>query len=77
MTRRTPLPLLLAVASAVALAACGSSGNDDNNSTGKEDQAFDGALKFSRCMRAHGVDMPDPQRGAGGGILLKSGRRGP
>lgn len=31
----------------------------------------DQALKFAKCMRAHGVDMPDP--GAGGGIMLRRG----
>jgi hypothetical protein len=38
----------------------------------KEEQAkfLDQALKFARCMRAHGVDIPDPQAG-GGGILVK------
>jgi hypothetical protein len=77
MTRRTPLPLLLAVTSALALAACGSSDNDNNSSASREDKAFDGALKFAQCMREHGVDMPDPQRAAGGGIMLKSGKRGP
>jgi hypothetical protein len=77
MTRRTPFPLLLAVTSALALAACGSSDNDNNNSGSREDKAFDGALKFAQCMREHGVDMPDPQRGSGGGIMLKSGKRGP
>jgi hypothetical protein len=37
----------------------------------KAEQArfLDAALKFSRCMRAHGVDIPDPQA-TGGGILL-------
>jgi hypothetical protein len=77
MTRRTPLPLLLAVTSALALTACGSSDNDNNSSASREDKAFDGALKFAQCMREHGVDMPDPQRAAGGGIMLKSGKRGP
>jgi hypothetical protein len=29
-------------------------------------QAQQNALKFARCMRAHGVDVPDPQPGSGG-----------
>jgi hypothetical protein len=77
MTRPTPFLLLLAVCSALALAACGSSENDNASAGSKEDKAFEGALKFAQCMREHGVDMPDPQRGNGGGILLKSGKRGP
>ena len=39
----------------------------------KADQARfrDAALKFARCMRAHGVDVPDPQPGSGGIMLQK------
>ncbi|HMJ33521.1 MAG TPA: hypothetical protein VK501_06365 [Baekduia sp.] len=40
----------------------------------------DDALKFARCMRAHGVDVPDPQA-RGGGIVIQrkagSGASGP
>jgi hypothetical protein len=37
----------------------------------KAEQAkfLDQALKFARCMRAHGIDMPDP-KAQGGGISL-------
>jgi hypothetical protein len=31
------------------------------------------ALKFARCMRAHGVDIPDPQPGNGGIVVEKRG----
>jgi hypothetical protein len=32
----------------------------------------DDALKFARCMRAHGVDLPDPQMSPdGGGIVIQ------
>ena len=27
-----------------------------------QDKAFDGALKFAKCMRDHGIDLPDPPR---------------
>jgi hypothetical protein len=42
----------------------------------KAEQArfLDAALKFSRCMRAHGVDIPDPQATGGGIRLGKPGR---
>ncbi|HYF27748.1 MAG TPA: hypothetical protein VD931_18545 [Baekduia sp.] len=30
----------------------------------------DAALKFARCMRANGVDLPDPQPGRGGLIRM-------
>jgi hypothetical protein len=43
----------------------------------KEDQAKfrDAALKFARCMRAHGVNVPDPQPGTGG-IMIQKGTAG-
>ena len=42
----------------------------------KAEQAkfLDQALKFARCMRAHGIDIPDP-KAQGGGITI--GRGGP
>jgi hypothetical protein len=63
-----------------ALAACGgeggsggvaslggSNGSDGDGTTTSEDPE-DAALAFVKCMREHGVDMPDPD--AGGGIRL-------
>jgi hypothetical protein len=43
----------------------------------KEEQARfrDAALKFARCMRAHGVNVPDPQPGSGG-ISIGAARGG-
>jgi len=74
----TRSPLILAVvAGALALGACGSS-NDDGGGAGSgakgQDKAFEGALKFSKCMREHGIDMPDPQRVGKGGIKLSGGK---
>jgi hypothetical protein len=66
---RTPL-ITAAVLATLALAACGSSSNDPNNTESARDKAFDGAVKFSRCMRDHGVDFPDPQREGNGGIRI-------
>jgi hypothetical protein len=73
---RTPLLLLLAAVAVLALAACGSSGKNNDNSGSADDKAYAGALKFAACMRQHGVDVPDPQRGSGGGIVMKSGGPG-
>jgi hypothetical protein len=43
-----------------------------------EDQAKfrDAALKFARCMRAHGIDMPDPQVAGDGMGMLQKGPTG-
>jgi hypothetical protein len=76
---RSPLLTALAVA-ALALGACGGSGDDGtgaNSGASRQDKAFEGALKFSKCMRDHGVDMPDPQRVGTGGIKLTGGHINP
>jgi hypothetical protein len=72
---RSPL-LLAAVGAALALGACGSSddGGKPTSSSSGQDKAFEGALKFSKCMREHGIDMPDPQRVGKGGIKLTGGK---
>jgi hypothetical protein len=68
---RSPL-IVAAVAAALALGACGGSGGGggSSNASNPQDKAFEGALKFSKCMRDHGVDFPDPQRVGSGGIKL-------
>ena len=68
---RSPL-LLLAVGAAIALGACGSSDDNGGASGGKSrsDKAFEGALKYAKCMRDHGIDAPDPQRVGSGGIKM-------
>ena len=77
MSAMTRSPLLAAalVVAAVGLGACGSSddGGGASKSASNGDKAFQGALKFSRCMREHGIDMPDPQRVGTGGIKLTGG----
>jgi hypothetical protein len=54
---------LAAVGVSSALVACGGS-----EASGKDAQANaeDAGLNFAKCMREHGVDMPDPQPGGGG-----------
>jgi ABC-type glycerol-3-phosphate transport system substrate-binding protein len=68
---RSPL-ILAAVAATLALGACGGSddGGGSPSAASRQDKAFEGALKFSKCMRDHGVDFPDPQRVGSGGIKL-------
>ncbi len=39
----------------------------------QQQEMQDQALTFSRCMREHGVNMPDPQFGGEGRVMLKVG----
>jgi hypothetical protein len=75
---RSPL-LLAAVGAVLALGACGSSDDGGGKASGatKRDKAFDGALKFSQCMRDHGIDVPDPERVGTGGIRISGGSMNP
>ena len=50
---------------------------DGGDGAGSQDKAFEGALKFSKCMRDHGVDFPDPQRVGAGGIKITGGNVNP
>jgi hypothetical protein len=42
----------------------------------EEQKMRDGALKFARCMRASGIDVPDPTFEDGGGIKIRVGGPG-
>jgi hypothetical protein len=44
-----------------------------NLSPEEQQERQDQALAFSRCMREHGVDMPDPQFGGEGQVMLRIG----
>lgn len=77
MSSMTKNPVMIAAlaAAALALGACGSSKDNASGKAGQSDQdkAYASALKFAKCMRDNGVDMPDPQKGPGGGILQRMG----
>jgi hypothetical protein len=74
--RLTFLTLPLAAAS-IALGACGG-GDPATAGTGDQRAEFrEAALKYARCMRAHGVDMPDPKPGEGGRITMGGPGTGP
>jgi hypothetical protein len=68
---KNPMMIAAMVATALTLGACGSDGKDNASGKSQEDKAFEGALKFAKCMRDEGIDMPDPQKQAGGGIMQK------
>jgi hypothetical protein len=58
--------------SALALTACGADPSSNGETAGnREQQMQDAALKYARCMRDNGVDMPDP-RFREGGIAIRS-----
>ena len=63
--------LLAALAATASLAACGSGTTPTSSDTkAKNRQAL---LAFARCMREHGVDMPDPKFDGAGGVMMRSG----
>jgi hypothetical protein len=61
-----PLAAAAITASALALAACGGDDAAGDNPSANRDKMRDAALDFARCMREHGIDMPDPKPGQGG-----------
>ena len=89
MVRRMSAIVLVAI----ALAGCGGGGGDDGNgvatldassqsggtttTTAKKVDPDEAMRQFARCMREHGVDMPDPQMAPDGkGYVFKSGGPG-
>jgi hypothetical protein len=71
-SRRLLVGVPTAVGFAVALAGCGGTGPSSAAASGAPNPAAHAEfLKFSQCMRSHGVpNFPDPS--AGGGIRLDS-----
>jgi hypothetical protein len=74
-TNRFQLLTLPLAAASLALAACG--GGEPSASPGDDRARFqEAALDFAECMRKHGVDVPDPSPGQGGGLLMRGPRSG-
>jgi hypothetical protein len=71
------LLILTAVAGVMGLAACGSDagGSPGSGGSDRQEKAYEGALKFAKCMREHGVDMPDPKVEKDGGVSMVQRRR--
>lgn len=78
MPRAVPmLTTAVAALAALGLAACGSSKEPSASAGpagGKPD--VDGLVNYARCMRKHGVDMPDPQVSGKGVRMAMRGRPG-
>ena len=70
MTRRIPI-LLAATALAAGAGACGGGARGEAADSAREMR--DAALSYARCMREHGVDMPDPKTDENGVILETGG----
>jgi len=70
-------PFLIALAATASLAACGAEKEPSKtSSTGQTEEAKNRKimLDYARCMREHGVDMPDPTfDGAGTGPRIVTG----
>jgi hypothetical protein len=66
MRTRTILVALTALA-ALAVAACG--GDDPSSPSSTRASARKALLDYARCMREHGVDMPDPKF-TGNGVMF-------
>ena len=82
-TLRTVAVAALALA-ALALAACGgddpapASSGAGGRPKGPDAQTKKAMLDFARCMREHGINMPDPKfdEGGRGGVVIQEGGRG-
>jgi hypothetical protein len=59
------LAAALLTLSAVAVGACGGDSPGADAAT-REQKARDAQLAFAKCMRDHGIDMPDPSPNQGG-----------
>lgn len=63
----------------IALAACGSSSSASSSGSSSGAQ-FQARLNFAKCMRQHGINVPDPSSGggpAGGGGAFRALRNYP
>jgi hypothetical protein len=74
MTSRRGLAALIALS--LPLAACGSSkspsANAGNGGTTANPADYTRALKFTSCMRSHGVpNLPDPKSNGSGGLFVQ------
>ena len=77
MSRRG-LGTQVALLATLALVACGGGEEASDASDGiSVSDVEDAGLDYARCMREHGVDVPDPQPGAGGlrGMFTDGDRR--
>jgi hypothetical protein len=75
--RRAALAAAVIPLLALGLAGCGT--DDGNSAKSKPDsraEEQERARQFAKCMRANGIDMPDPEVGEDGGIKIRMGGPG-
>ena len=68
-------PALAAVGCVLTLAACGSSAKPSSDAATATASRYDSFLKFSTCMRSHGVNVPDPTFNSGGSFGFRQAFR--
>ena len=56
-------------------AATTSEGDDDESASHDEQDPEESALAWAKCMREHGVDVPDPEVGEGGRLTIRGSAR--
>ncbi len=72
-TRRGLSLMVAVVALGIGLSACGIAGDDTDSDPVAGADAQDAGLEFAACMRENGVDVPDPEPGAGGEFTIGTG----
>ncbi|MCW3063525.1 MAG: hypothetical protein JWN32_697 [Solirubrobacterales bacterium] len=75
MTRMKPIAVALVATVAALATGCGGASKGPNGAASSSaDTEYQQAIKFSQCMRSHGLpNFPDPTQQQGGGIQLKIG----
>jgi hypothetical protein len=69
-TNRSTTLAAVAVALAAGAAGCGAGEGQQDSKARDQDRFERAALQHARCMREHGVDVPDPKPGDGGLIRI-------
>jgi hypothetical protein len=57
--------LLVTAALGISISACGSSSNNTATSASSSNTVYQARLNLARCLRAHGVNVPDPTPSGG------------
>ena len=66
---RRAASFVLCATATLGMGACGDGGDDEASAGGdgiSQADVQDAGVKYARCMREHGIDMPDPKAGLGG-----------